>query len=161
MCSLSGSKLPGDPEITVRQYSNPAQGADEIKYAQLVAWYDNADAAATSFQALKAKAKACPTARRIPARKVRKNVTTLAHDDTWKIVEDNVAGWTHLRGIEHQTYSAAATKSNVLQLMYDYAVRGNIVIATVYWERAEPKRSSVPVERRATDLLTKQLQKIG
>ncbi|MFF5263104.1 hypothetical protein ACFY4C_29600 [Actinomadura viridis] len=161
LCSLSGAKLEGNPTITVRQYSNKSQGRDEIKYAQLLARYGDGNAAKEAFHSLRSKVEACPAKRSIPAKRVRKNVLLLAHEDTWKSVESNTPGWTHLRGIEEQTYAATATKFNVLQFVYDYTLRGNIVIATVYWERAEPKTSTDPAARRATEVLTKQLQKFG
>ncbi|GAA2420876.1 hypothetical protein GCM10010191_35270 [Actinomadura vinacea] len=161
MCSLSGVELKGDPEIGVRQYANSAQGSDEIRYAQLIARYDDGGAANESFQALRSSARGCPPRRNVPAKKIRKNFTLFAHDDTWKVTEDTVAGWRRLRGTEQQTYPASASKFNVLHFMYDYAVRGNLVIATVYWERTEPKKPADPIGRRATELLTKQLQKFG
>ncbi|GAA3943757.1 hypothetical protein GCM10023085_27130 [Actinomadura viridis] len=161
LCSLSGGNLEGKPTITTRQYSNKKQGADEIKYAQLLARYDDGNAAKDAFQALRSKIEACPAKRSVPAKRVRKNVLLLAHEDTWKSAENNTGGWTHLRGVEEQTYAATATKFNVLHFVYDYALRGNIIIATVYWERAEPKTSTDPAARRATEVLTKQLQKFG
>ena len=161
MCSYSGVALTGKPDITIRQFANSARGRDEIRYAQLVARYDDSAEAERSFAALEKAARACPPRRHVPSKKVEKNRTRLAHDDTWKVTASTVAGWRGLRGIEQQTYPPSASKFNVFHFMYDYAVRGNVVIATVYWERTEPKKSGDPIARRATELLTKQLQKFG
>ena len=46
-------------------------------------------------------------------------------------------------------------------VVYDYAQRGNVVFSSVYWERVRPKVSGDRVAKRATELLTKQLEKIG
>jgi hypothetical protein len=161
MCSLTGVALDGDPEMHIRQYANSAQGSEEIRYAQLVARYDESGAAGQSFSKLEKLARSCPARRHVPAKKIRENFTLFAHDDTWKVTADTVAGWRRIRGTEQQTYPASASKFNVLHFMYDYAVRGNVVVATVYWERTEPKKSGEPIARRATELLTKQLQKFG
>ncbi|XVQ12693.1 hypothetical protein ACQP1W_09095 [Spirillospora sp. CA-255316] len=161
MCSLSGVKLQGDPELTIRQYTNPAKGSGEVKYAQLVARYGDAQKAGSAFRELRQRATSCPPKKHVPAKKVRENFVIFAHEDTWKTSEGTIAGWQYLRGAEQQTYPASASKVNVLHLMHDYAVRGNVVVATVYWERTEPKKSGEPIARRATELLTKQLQKFG
>jgi hypothetical protein len=161
MCSLSGVDLQGGPETLVRQYTNPARGRGEIKYAQFVARYPDAKSAEAAFGTLRQRARACAPKRHVPAKKTRRNFVIFAHDDVWKTSEGTFSGWKHLRGSEQQTYPASASKVNVLHLMHDYAVRGNVVLTTVYWERAEPKKSSDPIARRATELLRKQLQKFG
>jgi hypothetical protein len=40
-------------------------------------------------------------------------------------------------------------------------MRGNVVIASVYWQRVRPKKPGDPIAKRATELLTTQLQKFG
>ncbi|MFI0451091.1 hypothetical protein [Actinomadura sp. 6N118] len=161
MCSLSGIKLPGQPETTIRQFSNPATGKGEVKYAQLIARYQDAPGAANAYAALQKAARACPSKQHVPPKKVNANFTLFAHDDTWRVSEDSLAGWTHLRGFERQKYSASASKENIFYFTYDYAVRGNLVITTLYWERTSPSKPSDPISKRAAELLDKQLKKLG
>jgi hypothetical protein len=161
ICSLTATGLEGDPQITTRQFTSRASGKDEVKYTSVLARYDTAEAATASYEALKKKARACPAKRRVPAKKIREDFTLYAHDDTWKVSEDTLAGWNRLRGTEQQEYSSSTTEYNIFHVMYDYAARGNLVLATMYYERTEPKQSGEPVAERATGVLTKQLRKIG
>jgi hypothetical protein len=161
LCSLSGAKLPGKPQLGTRQYIKPNDKVSEVKYAQMVALYNDVTAAASAFSELKSKAISCPKKQHVPPKRVSSNFTLFAHDDTWKTSEDEVAGWTHLRGFEQQVYPTSLTKHNVFYYIYDYAVRGNLVFTSVYWERTDPGKSGDPIAKRASDLLTKQLQKIG
>lgn len=161
MCSLSDVTLPGKPEIITRQFTNRAKVRGEIKYAQLVARYDSPNDATGAFGSLRDKARSCPSRKRIPAKKIRENFTLFSHDDTWKTNERPVEGWTHLRGLEKQEFARSLSKFNIFHYMYDYAVQGNVVIATLYWERAEPGQPESPISERATELLTKQLRKFG
>jgi hypothetical protein len=46
-------------------------------------------------------------------------------------------------------------------VLYDYALRGNLIVATMYYERTEPRQSGDPVVKRATEVLTKQLRRLG
>lgn len=161
-CSLSGVSLPAKPELTFQQFSNRTRKAsEEVKYAQLVARYESATDATKGYERLKAKARSCPAKQHVPPRKIRENFTLFPHDDTWKTSEDTVAGWQHLRGLEKQVIPRGYTKHNVLHYMYDYALRGNLVVATAYWERTEPDESGTPIAERATELLNKQLRKFG
>ncbi|MFG2005789.1 hypothetical protein ACGFNU_42240 [Spirillospora sp. NPDC048911] len=162
ICSLGGAKVDGDPGLTIRQLTDRQSSTSRTNYSQLVAHYDSAEAAAQAFAKVKAKATGCPAKKRVDAKRVPgKRVVLFSHDDTWKTTEDTVAGWTHLRGFERQLYSASQTTENVLYFVYDYAVRGNVVVTTVYWERTKPSKPGEPTAKRATEILTKQLQKIG
>ncbi|MGK5553315.1 hypothetical protein ACSNOI_17020 [Actinomadura kijaniata] len=161
ICSMTGFKFPGDPSIVKRQIVNPSKGQDQFQYAQIFALYNNKAAADSAYSALQKKAESCPSKRRVPPKKVRENFTILGHQDTWKAREEPINGWTRLRGVEQQVVPPTATKFNVYHFMYDYAVRGNLVVATMYVERREPKKPADPVAERATELLTKQLQKLG
>jgi len=161
-CSLSGISLPSDPELIFRQYSNRARHArDEVKYAQLTARFDRPADATKAYNQLKKKAYSCPSKQYVPPRRVRKNYTLFPHNDTWKVSEGTLLNWSHLRGSEKQVIPRRYTKHNVLYYTYDYALRGNLVIATAYWERAEPGQSGSPAAQRATEILKKQLKKFG
>ncbi|KAB2341287.1 hypothetical protein [Actinomadura rudentiformis] len=161
MCSLSGTRLPGRYGAAVRQFSNTISGKGEIKYAQLIARYTDAQGAATAYEVLRKAARSCPPKRHVPPKRLNENFTLFEHDDTWKVTEGNLAGWAHLRGFEQHVEPPSQTKFNVYYFIYDYAHRGNVVTATLYWERTEPKKSGDPIAQRATELLTRQLQKIG
>jgi hypothetical protein len=162
MCSLTELKPSGNPQLTTREFRNKTnRPGDEIGYYQLIARYDSPEDAGRAYSELRKKAKACPAKRRVPAKRVRANFTSLAHDDTWKVTEDTVAGWKHVRGYERREFSASATKANIFFFMYDYAVRGNVVLTSLYTERRDPGEPGEPVAKNATKTLTKQLEKLG
>ncbi|MFC9972635.1 hypothetical protein ACFVH6_17280 [Spirillospora sp. NPDC127200] len=161
ICSLATAEISGKPEIITRQLSNKAEPQKEVKYTQVVARYDEANEARTAYTNLRKRTASCPPKQHVKPKKIRENFTLFAHDDTWKIREEKISGWEHVRGIERQEYSSSTSKYNILHVMYDYAVRGNLLIATLYYERTEPGKSGAPIEQRATKVLTKQLQKIG
>ena len=161
MCSLSGFKLPGKPRLATRQFTNPAKGKGEIKYAQVIAYYPDATAASNAYQAVRQKAYSCPTKQHVAAKRIRKNFTLFPHDDTWKVTEGSLEGWTHVRGSEKHVEPPSLTKYNVYHLTYDYNLRGNVLIASLYYERTEPDQPGEPIAKRATEVLTKQLRKIG
>lgn len=161
ICSLSAAQLPGKAQITSRQFNSKETGKNDVQYTQVFARYDSPSTANSAFEALKKKARSCPPKQRVAAKKIRANFTLYAHNDTWRVNEDKVLEWNRLRGIERQEYSSSTTKYNVLHVLYDYTVRGNLVVATMYSQRAEPKKSGGPVEKQATEVLTKQLRKIG
>ena len=161
-CSLSEVRLPGDPELTFRQFANrPRKVADEIRYAQLIARFPSPAEAADAYAALQRKARSCPPKQHVPPRRVKGNFMLFPHDDTWRVNEESLMGWQHLRGIERQVIPRNYTKYNVLHYIYDYAARGNVLIATAYWERTEPDGSGDPTAKRATEVLIKQLRKLG
>jgi len=53
------------------------------------------------------------------------------------------------------------SKYNVFYDVYDYAVRGNVEVSSLYWERVKPTAPGDQIAKKATAVLTKQLQKIG
>ncbi|MFB4312775.1 hypothetical protein [Actinomadura sp. 21ATH] len=161
ICSLSAGKLDGSPQVTSRQFSNKADAKDEVKYTQVIARYDTPSNATAAFEALKTKAESCPPKQHVAPRKVRENFTVYAHDDTWKLNEDRILDWRRIRGTEQQKYSASTTKYNIFHVFYDYAVQGNLIVATMYYERTEPKKSGDPIAKRATEVLTRQLQRFA
>ncbi|MEW2352582.1 hypothetical protein [Spirillospora sp. NPDC029432] len=161
MCSLSSIQLTGDPETMNRQFTNPAKGKDEVKYAQSIARFKSPAEASKAYAKVQQKARSCPAKQSVPQKRIRTNYVLLAHDDTWKVSEGSLVGWTHLRGTEKHVEPPSQTKYNVYHFMYDYALRGNIIVSSLYWERTEPKKSGEPVAKRATEVLTKQLRKIG
>ncbi|WP_169807824.1 hypothetical protein [Actinomadura hibisca] len=161
MCSLSSAKLSGSPDVAVRQFKNSERGGDEIKYGQLFARYESPADASTAYTALKATAQKCPAKKHVPQKKIRKNFVLLSHDDTWQVSDEKLGEWEHFRGLEKHTEPSSQTKFNVYHFMYDYALSGNLVVSTLYWERTAPGKSADPIAQRATKLLKKQLQKLG
>jgi len=160
-CSLSGVKLPNDPDIITRQFTRQAQPRDEIRYAQIIARYNSPQDAESAFQKIHKKANSCPPKRHFPPKRIDQKTYSFAHDDTWKVEEGEISGWRHLRGYERQVVPPSQTRYNVFYVMYDYAVRGNVVLGTLYMERTEPGESGKPIAKRATNILAKQLQKFG
>ncbi|REE96010.1 hypothetical protein DFJ69_1430 [Thermomonospora umbrina] len=115
----------------------------------------------SAFTALRSRANSCPQQQKVPAKKKSGTDSTFyPHDDTWKVTENPIAGWSHFRGFEKHV-EPRVMKYNVYFLIYDYAVRGNLVVASLYWERNEPGESGDPIAERATELLTRQLRKFG
>ncbi|MFI6517268.1 hypothetical protein ACIBF1_17060 [Spirillospora sp. NPDC050679] len=161
MCSLTGAKLPGSPKTAARQFTNSIQKKGGVNYLQLIAHYDEAPSASTAFATLTKKARSCPKKQHVAPKRIRKNFTLFAHDDTWRTSEGTLDGWSHLRGYEKHVEPPSQTKDNVYYFSYDYAVRGNVLVTTLYSERTGPKDSGDPSYKRSLDLLTKQLQKIG
>jgi hypothetical protein len=160
-CSLSRINLPGEPEKIAQQFGSSASRFTDPNFNQLVAIYPSRGEAAGAFTHIQEKLDACPAKRHVPQKRISDNRITLAHDDTWKPSEDMVAGWTHLRGFEKHVEPPSTSVINVYYLIYDYATRGNVIVTSVYWQRVRPKASSDPIVKRATELLTKQLQMIG
>lgn len=160
-CSDSSIKLPGKPQITARQFGPVSSRYLGINYAYTAAVYDDGESATQAFDAIKMKVNACPSRRHIPAKKLPGNIVAIQHDDTWKVTEDTLSGWTHIRGFEKHVEPPSSGILNVYFVSYDYASRGNAVISSVYFERVKRTASGDPVAMRATKLLTKQLKKIG
>lgn len=162
MCSLSDVRLAGNPDIVVRQFSDSRGKRSEPKYAQLVAAYTKPADAFASFGEIRKAAEDCPKKQHVPSKKIpNSRYILLEHDDTWKIETGTIENWSQLRGLEKHVEPPSQTKDNVYHFVYDYAVRGNIVVATLYWERGKPSTPAEPVAERATEILTKQLRKIG
>ncbi|WP_026413949.1 hypothetical protein [Actinomadura oligospora] len=161
ICSLTGFKMPGSPQLTTRQFVNDTLGAEQFQYAQLIARYDDTASATSAYSALNSAASKCPKRRHIPPKKVTENFTIFSHNDTWKVADSTIQSWTHLQGTEQQVYPPDATKFNVYNVFYDYASRGNVVIATMYAQRTAPKASAAPIAQQASTVIQKQLGKFG
>ena len=164
-CSASIVHLPGRPRTLARQLrSNKpghSAGYTDTSYVQLIAVYPDATAASGAMAKIRGKAKSCPAKRHFPAKRHGKKVIATAHTDTWTATENTVAGWVHLRGFEKLMAPASASKFNVFYDVYDYATRGNVLAASLYWERVAPTAAGQQTADHATTVLTKQLQKIG
>lgn len=159
-CSLSVIEPSGHPSVTVREFS-PGQYKG-TNFGQTVLTYPDAATAAAMFATIRAKTAACPAKRHIVQKTVaggRRFVVT--HDDTWRTAQDTVLGWAHVRGTEKDVYPPSSSIINVILFAYDYARRGNVVIASMYWERVKPSASETAVAGQATRLLTAQLRKLG
>ncbi|MEV4252558.1 hypothetical protein AB0J52_05255 [Spirillospora sp. NPDC049652] len=161
ICSLTGFKMPGTPQLTTRQFVNDTLGADQFQYVQLVARYNDAASANSAYSSLSNAANKCPKRRHVPPKKVTENFTIFSHNDTWKVTGDAIQSWAHLQGTEQQVYPPDATKYNVYNVFYDYAARGNVVIATMYAQRTTPKASATPIAQQAATVIQKQLGKFG
>jgi len=160
-CSLSEITLPGDPEIFTRQLIKNNHPPTETHYVQLIARYEDIQGANSAFQKIQKKARSCPSKQNVSARRTDRGTTVLPHKDTWNIEEGMIAGWRHLRGHERRVFPRSMTKYNIYFVMHDYAVRGNVVVCTYYSERREPGKSGDPIAKRATEILTEQLQMFG
>ncbi|HEU5158024.1 MAG TPA: hypothetical protein VFU43_13595 [Streptosporangiaceae bacterium] len=160
-CSASTFSLPDRPKTIGRQLETSKRGFTGTHYIQLVAVYPDAAGAAAGMDRLRAKAKACPAKKHFPGKRLGERRFSIEHTDTWTLTEDTIAGWTHVRGFEKHVEPPRTSRFNVFYDVYDYAVRGNVVIATLYWERVKPTTPGERIADKATTVLTKQLQKIG
>lgn len=160
-CSASSVHLPGKPKTLARQLESRKPGYVAAAYIQLVAVYPDATAASDAMDEVRTKARACPAKHHFPAKRRGKKVIEVEHTDTWTTTEDTVAGWTHVRGFEKLLAPRSASKFNVFYNVYDYATRGNVLAASLYWERVASAAPGRPTADRATAVLTKQLTKFG
>jgi hypothetical protein len=161
-CSATAFHLPGKPKTLARQLRTTfRRGYTGTAYIQIVALYPDAAAASAAMAKVRAKAKSCPAKRHFPAKRVGKRKIALAHTDTWTATEGTMAGWTHVRGFEKRVDPPSASKFNVFYDVYDYATRGNVLAASLYWERVAPTVPGRRIADRATTVLTKQLRRIG
>jgi hypothetical protein len=160
-CSASSIALPGRPKTLGRQLETEKRGYTGTHYIQLVAVYPDADAASGAMARVRTKAKACPAKRHFPGKRLGEKRFSIEHTDTWTVTEDVIAGWTHIRGFEKHVEPPSTSKYNVFYDVYDYAVRGNVVMASLYWERVKPTVQGQQIAKEATTVLTKQLQEIG
>jgi hypothetical protein len=163
MCSQSGVKLPGKPEIGERQYTASVRVPNDMYYSQFIALYGDREQADRAFSALTAAAKACSPKQHVPARKdSTTNATLFAHDDTWTLAQqDMVHNWTRLHGWERGVFHTSREKDDIVFYAYDYSVRGNLVIVTLYSERTIPKDPGDAISKRASMVLSKQLKALG
>ncbi|MBW8481442.1 hypothetical protein [Actinomadura parmotrematis] len=161
LCSLSGLKLPGSPDILTRQFVNPDKGSGQVQYIQLIARFKDAESATKAFSSIQEKVEKCPPKKHIPAKKYKEKYSLLPHDDTWTSSSNTIHGWRHISGTEKQTLPPSSTKFNVYHLAYDYVINGNLIIHSVYAARRPAKESGSDIEKKAGELLEKQLQKIG
>lgn len=159
MCSLSGVKLPGNPTIGERQYGASVNFRYDRNYNQFIALYSDQTQASQAFSTLKAAALACPPKQHVPAQQdATSTATLLEHDDTWTLgQQDTLQGWTHLHGWEREVNPPDQTGHNVYFDAYDYILRGNLVLGTLYDERTDPADSGKAIQQRASEVLTKQL----
>lgn len=160
-CSLSQIKLPGRPATIAREFSNPENRYTGANYGQLSAVYATSTAASAAFDALKSKVRSCPKEQRVPAKRLPNGHSTIQHEDTWKLSEGQLLGWAHIRGNETDIYPKSSSIYNIFHIVYDYSFRGNVILASMYWERVKPDVKEDRISGRATELLTKQLNKIG
>jgi hypothetical protein len=160
-CSASTVGLPGQPKTVGRQLETSKRGFTGTHYIELIAVYPDAAAAAAAMAKVRAKAKACPAKRRFPAKRLGNRQVSIEHTDTWTVTEDSVAGWTHVRGFEKHVEPPRTSKFNIFYDVYDYAVRGNVVLGSLYWERVRPSIPGDRIADQATTVLTKQLTAIG
>ncbi len=163
MCSQSGVKLPGKPTIGERQYTASVQVQNDQYYSQFVTLYADSTQAAQAFAALKTAAQACPPKQHVAARKdSTTNATLFSHDDTWTLSpQDEIQGWTHLHGWEREVYQTGKNKQDITYDAYDYSVRGNLLISTLYAERTIPQDKGDAIAQRASTVLLKQLRAFG
>jgi hypothetical protein len=166
MCSLSEAKLPGSPQIGERQYAATDKRIGfkyDKNYNQFIALYPDQQSAQQAFAALQTAAAKCPPKQHVPPMKdPTTNATLYAHDDTWTLSpQDTVDGWTHLHGWEREVNPIEGHVYNVYFDAYDFAVRGNLVLTTLYDERTDLKDTGEGTATRAKAVLEKQLQALN
>ncbi len=160
-CSASTVSLPGRPKTIGRQLETSKRGFTGTHYIQLIAVYPDSPAANAAMVKVRTKVKACPAKKHFPGKRLGNRRFSIEHTDTWTVTEDAIASWTHIRGFEKHVEPPRTSRFNVFYDVYDYAVRGNVVVATLYWERVKPTTAGQKIAEEATAVLTKQLQKIG
>jgi hypothetical protein len=160
-CSASRVRLPGEPKTIKGLFGAPGHLLKGANYATYVAVYADETAAFAAFDVIKTAAAKCSAKKVIPSKTLSEHRFTLAHTDTWSVSTDSVAGWMHLRGTETDTYSAGIGVYSTSRLIHDYALRGNVVFTSLYWQRLPPKKSSAPIAKKATEFFSKQLEKAG
>ncbi|WP_285491911.1 hypothetical protein [Actinomadura sp. NBRC 104425] len=166
---LSEQSVPTCPDSPVKvaepQWSSIRHLADTSSpygthYAQFAAVYGDAAAAQREFDKIRTAARECPAKGNVESKKLSNNRIRLGYGYTWSMREESIEGWRLVRSSFKKTAKAAG-KSNTLSFAMDYGIRGNALIASLYWERLPPGDSGDPISKYATDILTKQLQKIG
>jgi hypothetical protein len=160
-CSDTQIRLPGKPKITTREFANQHDFYTGMHYAQLVAVYPDQPSADLAYAAINIKVGSCPKNEHVPGKRLPNNKVTIEHDNTWTVTEDTVTNWTHVRGFQKHVEPPSTSIYNFFYLVYDYAVRGNVVLASLYVQRGKPSLSGDSVAKKASSLLSKQLQKIG
>jgi hypothetical protein len=160
VCVVTPQALPGSPSITVQQFNDAGDLLLGLNYDELAAVYGDESSASKAYELIKSKVQACPAKRRIAPKQVDQNKVQISFEHTWSSSEDVISDWHHLRGIEKDVHPAGTT-NNVTYIVYDYATRGNVLVATLFWQKVSPKKSIDSFAKQATDILTKQLTKFG
>jgi hypothetical protein len=158
MCSASTIRLPGSPTTLGRQLEASPRGYLGAHYIQLVAVYASPASASRALARIGARAAGCPRKRHLPGKRINKRLYTLDHTDTWRLTRDTIGGWRHLRGFEKRVEPPSSSRYNAFYDVYDYVHKGNLLIASLYWERVEPTATpGTTIATRATRVLHKQL----
>ncbi len=160
-CADTKIALPGNPATTAQQYGPSDTRSSAPGYAQQAAVFPDAAEATKAFAQITAKIAKCPGTQHVASKKLSAKQITLPYAATWKTTTDTVNGWRHLQGFEKRTYSPSSSIINVIYEVYDYAERGNVIIASLYLKRVKPSAAGDPAAKAATGLLTEQLTKIG
>jgi len=158
-CTDSPVKVAG-PQWSSIRYLADTSSVYAPHYAQFVAVYDKAAAAQREFDKIRTAARKCPAKGHVDSEKTAGNRILLGYDYTWSMREESIDGWRLMRA-SHKRTAKAAGKSNTISFAMDYGIRGNALIASIYWERLRPGDSGDSIDKDATEVLTKQLQKIG
>ncbi len=148
-------------KTTAHQFGPSETRSSAPSYAQQAAVFDDAAAAAEAFTKIASTVGKCPGQQHVASKKLSRKQITLPYTSTWKTTRDSVGGWTHVQGFEKRTYSPSSSIINVIYEVYDYATRGNAVIASLYLKRVKPSAAGDPVAKEATALLGTQVTKIG
>jgi len=160
-CSLSSIDLPGTPEIVTRKYNEPDSKRYGANYAQLVAIYPDAAQASAAFEKVRKKVLSCPPKKSVPIKHLPDRKFLYPHEDTWKVTESEISGWKHIRGLEKAVYPSYMSIINVYHTPIDYALKGNAIFSSLYWQRTTPKESGEPIKEKASEFLEKQLNRFG
>ncbi|MEO3782394.1 hypothetical protein ABGB12_03625 [Actinocorallia sp. B10E7] len=160
-CSNSKISLPGNPKTSTEIFGEPKYRTRGANYSHFIAVYPDATQATRAMDIARSSLAKCPASKKIPLERLPKKKFTYQHDDAWKLTEDEIAGWRHLRGFEKSVYPPAISNINVFYFSIDYAQRGNLIFSSIYWKRVTPKDSGEPIAEKATELLMDQLKRFG
>jgi hypothetical protein len=158
-CADKGVELSKAQWVSVRQFSD-TRSPYGTRYARYVGTFSDPASTEREFEKIRTAAKKCPAKGHVAAKQLAGNQNQPGYDYMWTTTEDSLSGWSRLRALYKKTI-AGAGKSDTLSFVTDYLTYGNALVVSIYWERLPPGGSESSVDKKATEVLTKQLQKIG
>ncbi|GAB3279371.1 hypothetical protein GCM10027589_05880 [Actinocorallia lasiicapitis] len=133
-------------------------------HAELFLLYSDATNASDAFSELREKVNKCKKkiiVKRTPLPDSDNKRFDAGFDSEWSDNDKPVAKWTRIGGFQKADFADYFGKYNVVYTAFDYALRGNLVVVSLYWEGTEPAKSGAPIAKRAEALLVKQLERLG
>ncbi|WP_344822995.1 hypothetical protein [Actinocorallia longicatena] len=160
-CTYGKLDPPGTPQFAAQQYSEKSGRLDGGNRSELIMVYPTAEEASGAFARTQEKLKDCRPKKRVPPSPIPSSTRFLASfDATWTPTEEPIGEWRRSGGLQKGVYSTYI-KHNIAYTFFDYALRGNVLVSSIYWQATEPRTKVDPIKKRAEELLTKQLERIG